>query len=385
MRRALQILLPFAFVVAAVGAVIGMVTVFSKQAEVQAVTLPRAVEVVVAQPAPHAARIEASGAVEPDQVVDLVAQVQGRVIEVVDGLAPGLPVRKGQLIARIDPRDFRNSVAQAEANVAQAELNLAVEKGRVAQAKREFALLGETPKDGLASRESHLAAAQAAVDSAEASLSNALLALERTRITAPFDGVIASENVDVGQLIGPTSPIVRLLGTDRHRVRVNVPVSRLAWLDLPDAKGQHGSEASIVQQLPDGTALTAVGRLTRLLGELDPTTRTAGLLVTVDGPLTQDGAVPILPGAWVSVTLEGRSMDGLVELPRVALQGADMVYVADAESTLQRRDVQVAFGTREHVYIASGLSEGDRVIVTPLSLPIDGMALDVQQPLAAAN
>lgn len=384
MRRALQIVLPFLFVIGSVLVVVAMVRAFSTEAATEQVLIPRAVDVVVARPQSHAARIEATGTVEPDRQVDLVAQVQGRVIRALDGLAPGRPVSRGDVLATIDPRDYRNAVAQAESSLAQAELNLALEEGRAQQAVREWELLRSEAATPLARREPQLAAARAAVDSARAALDTAQLNLERTRVVAPFDGIVISESVEEGQLIGPGAPVVRMIGTDRFRVRVSVPVGALRWLPLPDARGNGGATADVVQPLPGGGSLTASGTVSRLLGELDAQTRTASLLVVLDRPV-EGVDVPILPGAFVRVTLHGAARPGLVELPRIALQEDGSVLVADAESTLRRRPVEVAFSTRDHVYVAAGLTDGERVITTPLSLPLEGMALDVQQPVAAAQ
>ncbi len=387
MRRVLQIALPFVFVLASVGVVVVMVRALSEEAEVDAVQMRRTVEVMEVATGTHAARVEVGGTVEADQQVDLVPQVQGEIIRIADGLAPGLPVRRGQRLAQIDDRDLTANLAQAEANLAQARLNLSLEEGRASQATREWELLGESPPTGgLALREPQLAAARAAVDSAEAAVRTARLNVERARLTAPFDALVVSESLDVGQLVGPGAPVARLIGTDRFRVSVSVPVADLRWLSLPDGDGDGGSEATIVQALGDGTTLTATGRVTRLGGQLDPQTRTASLLVVLDDPLVRpEGQLPILPGAYVRVTLLGAPQPNLVQLPRVALQDGDVVFLADAEDTLRRREVTVAFSTRDHVYISDGLSAGDRVITTPLSLPVEGLSLDVQQAVASTN
>lgn len=377
-RRILQVLLPFLFIIVAVLTVRAMVVAFSTEAALEEVALPRSVEVVEAQRGTHTALIQANGTVEAHRQVDIIPQVQGLVVRTLEGLAPGLPVRKGAVLIQVDDRDYRNNLVQAEANLARAELELAMEESRASQAAQEWALLGEAPPEGLATRAPQVAAARAAVESARAAADNARLAVERTVLRAPFDGIVIAESVEVGQLIAPGASVLRLVGTDRYRVRLSLPSSQLRWIDLPDEASEGGSEAEVVWRLGDGHLARARGRVARLLGELDPQTRTAGLLVLID-PSQSDtpDAPPILPGAWVSVTISGRSVPDLVPLSRSALADDSTVLIADEGDTLRRRRVSVAFGTREQVFLSDGVDEGERVIVTPMSLPVEGMALDV--------
>jgi RND family efflux transporter MFP subunit len=274
-------------------------------------------------------------------------------------------------------------VVQAEAGVKQAEVELAVEEGRVRQAAREWELLGEAAEAPLARREPQLAAAQARHAAAEAQLANARVALERTRLTAPWPAIVLSESLDVGQVVAPGVPVATLMGTERFRVRVSVPVHQIRLLDLPD-DGETGPRAVVRQRLPDGTALEREGFLLRTLGELDPETRTAGVLVALDDPLdVPEGTLPILPGAYVEVAIDGRVTEGVVKVPRAAVTDGDAAWVAEAGDRLGRRELVVGWGDADHVYVLGGLSGGDRVVVSPMALPVPGMPLDVREAVAA--
>lgn len=354
------------------------------QAEAEDAPLaPVAVEVVTVRPSSHRAVVTAKGTVQASARVDVVAQVSGKVVELAKGLTPGLRLRAGETLARIDPRDYESAVVQAEASVRQAEVELALEEGRVRQAAREWELLGQAAEAPLARREPQLAAAQARLAGAQAQLANARLALERTRLVAPWPAVVLSESLDVGQVVAPGAPVATLMGTERFRVRVSVPVHQMRLLELP-AEGEAGPRAVVRQRLPDGTSLEREGFLLRTLGELDAETRTAGVLVALDDPFeVPEGTLPILPGAYVEVAIDGQVADAVVKVPRAAVTGGDGVWVAEAGDRLARRELVVGWGDADAVYALSGLADGDRVVVSPLALPVPGMPLDVREAVAA--
>lgn len=386
MRRVLQIVLPFAFVLGGLAIFLGLRALTAPAERSNTGPAPTQVEVAVMAAGEHRAVLHASGSVEPAQRVDLVAQVPGRVVRVASGLTPGLRLDKGDLIAAIDDRDYRANVVQARAAVEAAQLDLQLEENRGAQAAREFELLGATPKGPLASREAQLGLARTRVESAEAGLTTAELALERTRLVSPFNGYVAAESLDVGQYVAPGAPVATLVGTDRFRVRVSLPARQIPLLQIPELGDAEGSPAVVRQRLGDGRVIEAEGYVLRMLGQLDEQTRTAAVLVAIDDPWdVPTGTLPILPGAYVDVEILGRTMPGLHEVPRVALADGDQVWIADPEDRLASRTVEVAFGTPDHVYVRSGLQDGDRVVVTPLSLPVTGLPLQVQDTVAEAN
>lgn len=348
------------------------------------------VEVVEAQPIVAPALIDATGVVSAAREVPITPEVNGKVVALADELIPGGRFTQGQILARIDRRDYELAVDQERSRVRQAELELELEQGRGAIAEREWALLGDgrDPDEArLALRKPQLDTAERNLEAARSGLERAELNLERTVLRAPFNAMVLSEDVEVGQLVGPTAPIARLVGTDEVWVQVSVPVERLPVLSIPGyGEAEQGSPATVVLDL-GGDEVTRRGEVIQLLGELDPETRTAQVLVSIDDPL-RGGALPLLPGAFVHVTLEGAALSGVIEVPRQAVVDGDAVWIADADDRLARREVAIGWRTDEALYVTDGLSRGDRIVTTPLSLPVEGMALAVQSqgtPVADAN
>lgn len=347
------------------------------------------VSLVEARPHHAHAKVDATGVVSPARQVSLAPEVSGALVEVSDEAVPGGRFEKGALIARVDPRAYRLAVTSAEATVRKAELDLEVERSRHAAAAREWALLGEgrpAEEAPLALREPQLATAEVAVAAARAALDKAKLDLERTAIRAPWNAVVTTENLEVGQIVGPSAPVIALIGTDQARVEVSLPVDRLPLLEIPGLTGETGSAATIAQTLGDGGVVERRGAVHRLVGQLDPASRTATVLVLVEDPMGEGSGLPLLPGAFVNLRFDGADREQVVEIPRVALHGGDTVWVAGADDRLARRTVALAWGEQDVVYVRAGLEPGDRVVVSSLSLPIEGMAVRTEaQPPSAGS
>jgi len=345
------------------------------------------VEVITVAHDSGPATIVATGTVAAAQQVVVTPEVAGKLREVSDKLAPGGRFEKGELLARIDASNYVAGLRVAEQQLEQARLELSLEQGRGEVAAQEWAMLAPADKAdrdaNLALRRPQYAVAKAAVAAAEAQLSKARKDVGRTRLTAPFNAVVVAETVDVGQVVGAGTQVATLVGTDRARVTVSVPVDQLPVVEAPGVVRPdgsmpiRGSAATVTQTLTDGSHITRQGEVLGVSGQLDPQTRTAQ--VTVDIPVTTDETgLSMLPGAFVSVAIHGASWDDAFRLPRTALSDGDTVWVVDEESTLQRREVSVAWSLPDAVVLSAGLSAGDRVVVSAMSNPLVGQRVAAQ-------
>ncbi|MEM9801322.1 MAG: efflux RND transporter periplasmic adaptor subunit, partial [Planctomycetota bacterium] len=233
---------------------------------------------------------------------------------------------------------------------------------------REWELLGdsvEVTEDGqrLALREPYVAQRRAEVSGAEAQLNRAKLDLERTVVAAPFDAVVLSEDVELGTQAVVGAELARLVDRTEFVVEVSVPMARLPLIRLD------GAPATVVLE-------TGVheGRVERLLGEVDAAGRMARVQVAIPDPLGDDGA-PVLLGAYVRVDLPSRPIPGAVSVPRAALREGDVVWTLDDEDRLEIVPVDVALRRPEDVLVSGGLDGGERIVVSPISVPLPGMLL----------
>lgn len=320
------------------------------------------------------ASIQGTGQVRAAQSVRLTPQIQGSIVSVAPGLAPGSRFAKGDVLASIDARDYRAAVAAQEQAVAQAELNLATEISRGELAKKEWLVLGKQGQAGdLTLRLPHLHAAEKGLEAAQAALEQARANLARTQIRAPFNGILTEESLEVGQLVGPNVPVATINGTDAFWVDVSMPVEKLDGISFPNGE-QPGSAVEVVQKLGAGKEVIREGRVLQLGGQLDPQSRTATVLVEIPDPFAISG-LPMLPGASVTVGIDGKAMQDTWEIEREFVDQGTFVWMVDREGALRRRTIEVAWRTPTSVIVSGGIEDGDRLVVSPLILPVDGQTV----------
>ncbi len=372
-------------VVVAVGVIAAVVLVRSKS---PAVTVtPEAVEPLVRVVAVSVDELPltvfAQGTVLPRTESILAAQIAAEVVAVSPRFEIGGFVERGQVLVRLDRRDYELAAEGAAARVAQAELRLAQQEAEARVAAAEWRQLGDGEPDPLVLRQPQLADAQAALKAAEAELGMARLALERTSIRAPFDGRVREKVVALGQYLTPGQKIATVHAIDYAEVRLPVSDRKLAFLELPlsyhDGTGSVPGPPATLSAEFTGRRYQWSGRVVRADGELDQRSRMLNLVVRVEDPYGRHPERPPLAvGLFVDAEIAGRTVVGTL-LPRSALRGDDRVLVVDEEMRLRFRGVDVVRTLKESVIVGSGLSSGERVCISPLDVIVDGMAVRVAE------
>lgn len=388
MKRFLtRFLLPGIITAAAVGGAVLMVRSAESAEREPPVVPPPLVEVVHVKAEPAHPRLWGNGVVEPAREATLSPQLSGRIVYLSPSLVVGGRVEEGEVLVRIDKRDYEIAVRQQRAQVQQREVELELEKAYGKVAKQEWELMGSNEGDGrLASRVPQREAAQVGVEAARSMLERSKLDLGRTTIKAPFNATVRAESVEEGEIASPGQVVATLVGTDALWVRVSVPVEHLALISVPGQAAGPGAAARVVQRLGERAMVERTGRVIRLVNELDPESRTAQVLVEVEHPLDPaPGELPLLPGAFVEVELEGQEVAQVVAVPRVAVFEGRNAWVVDDEQHLRKRALRIGWGDDERVYVTAGLSDGDRVVVMPPPLALEGMEVrsEVSQPAPA--
>ena len=386
MKKPLQIALPIAVLLGGIGIAVVLIKTRPEAKKVTPSAAGLPVEAITLRPAKETVLINAMGAVSPAREVVLSAEVSGRVIHQDPRLVPGGQFKKGGVLLRIDPRNYQLAAEQQRANLQRAEFELKVERGRGKIAAREWTLMdkrkdGEPEGQELALRVPHLANAEAAVAAARSALERAELDVERTTIRAPFDGFLKTENVEVGQFVSPGQQLTTLVGSEEFWVHVSVPLDRLSWIKLPGPAGEAGSEVTLQLDVGPGEVLERRGEVIRLLGDLDPVGRMARIVVRVLDPFSNansSSSVPLLLGSFVQVSIVGDALDDVFVVPRSALFGGDSVLIAGRDDRLEIRKIDIAWRKAEVVYVASGLTAGERLITSRVATVLSGTALDVR-------
>ncbi len=393
MNKVLRVLLPVVVVLVAVALAAVMVRSRPKAKRAKPKQAAMLVDVVVLEPESRHVQVAGMGTVVPEQSVVLQPQVSGLIVAASPSLQAGGRFAKGEVIARIDDRDYRLRLQQRKSEVTRARFESKVEQGRASVAEREWRLLEgsvQTTSLGrsLALRKPHQEAASARAQAAESAISQAELDLSRTVLRAPFNCVVQRRQASVGQLVSPQSPVATLVATDRFLVQVSVPVEHLAWIAVPGLNAVEGATAKVVQRVGGQTTSSRDGRVLRLLGELDPMGRMARLSLAIAGPLDvtsthdegqkQQSATPLLLGAYVEVAIEGKRIESVYSIARSALHDDDVIWLVGPGDLLEVRAVDVVWRQRDVVLVANGLEPGMRLVVSHLPSPVPGMKLRVR-------
>ena len=356
------------------------------------------VEVQTASASDMLFSVSSQGTVEPRTQTTLVAEVSGLVMSVSEKFVVGGFFREGDLLLSLDTADYEVSVQQARANLLTAQAQLTQEQAQADQAARQWDSSGRPRADAppLALRTPFLAEANARVLFAEADLARAQRQLERTNIRAPYDGLVREKMVDIGQYVGTGTQLARTFAVDFAEVRLPLTDRDIAFLNLPRpgglpstanaastsawgaearANGTSGTPVTLNTTV-GGKALQWEARIVRTDGVIDSATRVYYAVAQVRDPygLRETSTKPALSiGSFVNATLQGITAHGVFTLPHSAVRNSDQVMVMDNEQRLRMRTVNVLRTDTNSVYVDGGLSDGDRVIISPVPVPIEGM------------
>ena len=330
--------------------------------------------------------IQAQGTVTPHRDTTMVAEVGGKIIDVSPAFNTGGFIAEGDVLLRIDDRDYQAKLLKAKALLETAESNLAQEKGRVEVARREWERVPKTTRRSKAARDLYLRKpqleqAQAELLSAQADLRKAGYDLERTIIRAPYDCLIKEKRSDLGQYVAPGTPVVRIFPVDYAEVRLAIPQSRLAYLDLPGVTGFTTEEAPPVDLYTDISGLVThwPAHLYRTEATLDERSRVLFVVARIDDPyaLKVGNQQPLRIGSFVKANILGREMNDLVILPRYVLRAGNQLWVVDEQMRLRNRNVTTLRTQGDEIYVSGGLQEGDLVSLTSFSDALPGMAVRI--------
>lgn len=330
--------------------------------------------------------VQAQGTVSPLRESSLLSEVRGRVVDVSPLFNVGGFVQAGEVLLRIDPRDYETSLLRAQAAVASAESTLAQERGRAEVAQREWEKLpaGSQRSDEareLYLRKPQLEQARASLQAAQADLNTARDNLERTVIRAPYDALIRAKHSDLGQFVSPGSPLADVVSVDYAEVRLPIPQNRLEYLTLPGLGGVDGDHAKIDLYTDlDGEVKHWEASLHRTEGVFDERSRVLYAVARIEDPyaLRHPELEPLRIGTFVNADIQGRKLSNIVSLPRYVLRAGNYVWVVDDKMRLTNRRVTLLRAGGDTVYVSDGLQDGELVCLTTLDASFDSSQVSIQ-------
>ena len=325
-------------------------------------------------------KIRSEGTVTPKTQTNVIPEIKGRVTWISPNLVVGGYFQAGDLLVTIDAADYeaRTGLAQAQLLRAEAELE---------HKRFELQRLQTLIKDNLVSQSNLENAARAHkiakanVIESKINLAQAERDLSRTKITAPFEGLVRSESIDIGQFVQQGAPIASIYASDAVEVRLPIVNAQLAYLDPANLqRGELDPATAPMIRLTAryaGTSFVWRGQLARTEGEIDAQSR----MITAVARVRQDNQSPDVPplqvGAFVAAEIEGQYLNDIVRLPRAALRPNSQVLIIDGDNRLRFRAVNVLRLENDFVLIDSGLESGEVVNLSPIQTVVDGMRVSL--------
>jgi len=319
-------------------------------------------------------KISSQGSVRPRTQTTLSAEVSGQIIHISDKFIPGGLFRKGEVLMHIDPTDYEVAVDQSAALLKQRQI--------------EFNGAKSLQKKGYRA-EAEFAAAKTALATARAGLVKAKKNLDRTKIRLPYDGIVKSKNSDLGQYVNPGSLLGTTFAIDKAEIRLALTDQDLAFLDLPETEDISGS--NIVNRPEVKLSAIRKGKyqewdayIVRTEGTVDEKSRVTYAVAQLNNPYgldvdmrRQDGLVPLPIGTFVKAVITGNSYSDVIKVPRIAIRGKNELLFIDDNNRLDIRSVNILRADADFAYIQQGTTEGERIILSAIGSPINGMKVRI--------
>ncbi len=294
-----------------------------------------------------------TGLIEAWNKVNITPEVGGKIAKIY--VEEGERVKEDQLLAELDTRAIRLQLEQAKAGLAVAEANqkdAQRNKERMERLKSENAVSEQQYEQVRLAYE----AADAQLQQARAAVNLADHNLEVSIMRAPFSGVVASKNAEVGDVINPmmgglspTSGVVTLMDFSRVKIEIGVSSQDISRI----AKGQ--TALLHVDSFPERVFK---GRVSIVNLAADPSTKKFGVQIVADNP-----ELLLRPNTFGEVTLEISSHEDALVIPQKAVLENKYVFVAQEDNTVAKKEIFLGLQNTNMVEITSGIEEGNVVVV----------------------
>ena len=301
--------------------------------------------------------LTALGTVQALNTVTVSPQVTGQLLSL--EFTEGQPVKKGQVLARIDPRTAQAAYDQAVARQRQDQAQLATAKSNL-QRSQDLAGKGYISKQDLDTLRNTAGQFQATVAADAASVRDSKVQLDYTKVISPIDGLAGIRGVDPGNVVSPSTGIVTL--TQLHPINIvfSLPEQNLDMVRAAVAQDQSSLQVTALDRT-DSHPIASGGVLKVIDNQIDTSTGTFRLKSEFANSKNE-----LWPGQFVNVQLLVSTVDGGLVIPSQAVQrgpDGDYVYQVQPDKTVKMQNIVVAGEVGDsHVMIGSGLKAGEEVV-----------------------
>lgn len=317
--------------------------------------------------------LNSQGLVEAKYSTDLITQVSGEIVEVSPSFERGGLIKQGELLLQVDPFDYEVRVEEARANLASARAAFILERAQGQVAEAEWEKISNAKPSDLGLRKPQQEQALANVKAAEAGLKRALKDLERTRIEAHADVLVADRSVSVGTFVNVGTRVGKVMDISAAQVRLPIAGSDLKFLE-----GRGEGAWVKLSAMSDGVENTWNAQLVRDEGLVNAESRMLYLVAEITDPYLLNESpshTQRLPfGTYVTAEIGGKHFQSAASVSRHLVRDGKIAVFADGKLELKPVELIRHDGKRS---IVAGLDGAEQLITSALAHVVDGMELQL--------
>ena len=323
------------------------------------------VEVLQVLPIDYIIPIKSEGVVLPKTKINIASEVSGKITYISDNFTSGDSFKKGDVLLKIDPKDYELAITKAKANVAAQMANFDLQQAKSDLAKSDWNKYGKKGSpNALNLNLPQVASAKAAVDAANADLQLAQRNLEKTYVNASFDGVILTKMADLGQFVSLGTPLVSVASTEMAELRISLSDEQIRNSGLLNFDASQHILVKINSE--EAQDVQWVGKIASIEAQRDAKTLFNYAVVEIERPFDQQ-VVPLRFNTFVTASMNGETLHQVYLIERGNIMHDNKVKIFSSSSTLAYKEVSVVFTDDDYKYINKGIDSNDKIIITGLS------------------
>ncbi len=381
-----RVLLPIAIMLGSIILTVVLIRTPAQVEEAAPEVIPISVRVIEVQQESVRLVVESQGKVQAAQMASVSAAVGGPVEWISPAMEAGGYVEEGQVLIRLDVSDYETVVVRGRAGLQQAQADASHTSNELLRIT-ELAARRLVSDAQLQESKRQAEVAGARLIDAQASLQQAELDLTRGEIRAPFNAVVESRDIELGQFVNRAQSVGILLGADIVEVRAPLAIKQLGYLDIALAhRGELPANTApdvILKGMYGGEEHQWQGKLVRTEASIDPNSNSVQSIIRVVQPKVADNAggesgwkaIPLPIGLFVQAEISGRQVYDMITLPRSVIRNGNQVLFVDSENKMHYRDVEIFRLEDSRVLISGGLLPGERICISPIQAVVEGMSV----------
>jgi multidrug efflux system membrane fusion protein len=331
--------------------------------------------------------LEGYGELSSLRTLDIASEVSGKIIEIHPRLDNGEVIEKGELLFAVEDTDYRTDYEFNRERLAILKKDLALARNEFSRVENLFNNNKVGTASGVETAEKTLNSAADRLAQVRQAMTRAKINLERCRVVAPFTCRITADMIEAGNYVSPGKTLLSI--ADDSKLEVEVPVygkDAVNWLRFSDRNSVSGNWYGGVEpviclvrwtEAPDQIYEGYLHRISAYSAQ----TRSLKVVIRISDQSAQHKLekTPLVAGMFVSTEIPGRTMQGVIEIPRSAVSFENTVYVV-RDQRLYTQPVELIRVQGDYAYIRAAIDDGTPLIITRLVSPLEGAKVEIIKP-----